>query len=254
MARKGFIVIDRKILAWRWYKDQNVKNLFLHLLITANYKNHAAGSVEVQRGQRLTSLDTLVRETGLTSQNVRTALKKLENSGEITRKSTNRFTLITICNYDKYQRLESAEQQTANKQLTNEQQTTNTPANNKQLRYNQENQDITRECIESTNQDKYLKERQNPQLHPPTLEDIRGYVQSKGYHFDAGKLFSHYAANGWHMGQTPILNWQAACDKWNETEKERYASKRDRMKPKGTPSYDLEEIRKNAWSNTEVRF
>lgn len=68
----------------------------------------------------MTSLDKLSDETGLTVQEVKTALKKLISSKCITKKSTNKYTIITVVNYDSYQ-------QTNNKPITNGQQTNNKP-------------------------------------------------------------------------------------------------------------------------------
>ena len=55
--------------------------------------------------------------TGLSVQNVRTSLNKLKSTHEITSKTTNKYTYITINNFNDYQ-------ETTNK-LTNNQQTTN---------------------------------------------------------------------------------------------------------------------------------
>ena len=36
---EGWIKLHRQILDWEWYDDINVKVLFLHLLLTANYED-----------------------------------------------------------------------------------------------------------------------------------------------------------------------------------------------------------------------
>ena len=35
----GFIKIHRSLLEWEWYQDTNTKTVFIHLLLTANYKD-----------------------------------------------------------------------------------------------------------------------------------------------------------------------------------------------------------------------
>jgi hypothetical protein len=51
----------------------------------------------------------------------------LESTGEILKKSTNKYTLITICNYERYQSFdEQSNKQTTNKQQTNNKQSTTT--------------------------------------------------------------------------------------------------------------------------------
>ena len=35
----GFIKVHRRMIEWGWYSDPNTKALFLHLLLTATYKD-----------------------------------------------------------------------------------------------------------------------------------------------------------------------------------------------------------------------
>ena len=76
-----WIKLNRNMLEWRWYKDQNTKALFIHLLIKASIKNQDYRDVSVRRGELVTSLATLANETGLSIQNVRTALGHLKSTG-----------------------------------------------------------------------------------------------------------------------------------------------------------------------------
>lgn len=125
----GWIKIHRRLLDWEWYDDNNVVRVFLHLLLTANYEPKKWHGQTIERGTLITGRIALAQETNLSEQQVRTALKKLESTGEITTKSTNQFTIITICNYERYQTTETAEQPTNqptnNQQITNEQPTNN---------------------------------------------------------------------------------------------------------------------------------
>lgn len=98
-----YVKISRKILEWEWYTDVNTKVLFLHILLKANWKPGRFQGIEIPRGSFVTSLQNLAVETGLTIRNVRTALKHLENTGEVTSNRHAKFSVITIKNYDKYQ-------------------------------------------------------------------------------------------------------------------------------------------------------
>lgn len=99
-----YIKLYRKISKWQWYTDIPVKVLFIHLVISASYSDHLWRDIEIKRGQYLSTISDLARETGLTEKQVRGALTKLEKSREISRKSLkNRFTIIKILNYDNYQ-------------------------------------------------------------------------------------------------------------------------------------------------------
>ena len=117
----GHIRLHRSITEWEWYKNINTKVVFLHCLLKANWKDGRFEGKEVPRGSFVTSLKHLSLELGLSQQAIRTALDHLIETGEINKQTTNRFSLISVVNYDIYQ----IEQQTDNKQITNEQQTNN---------------------------------------------------------------------------------------------------------------------------------
>lgn len=120
----GFVKIDRKILDWEWYQDSNVSRVFFHLLIKANFVSKKWRGIEIKRGQLITSSKTLSVELGLSNQKIRTAINKLKSTNEITIKTTNKFSCISIVSYDKFQDINNQ----GNKQITNKQQT-----NNKQI-------------------------------------------------------------------------------------------------------------------------
>lgn len=131
-----WISIHRKFKDWQWYKNINVKTLFIHLLLKANFKDNYWKDMEIKRGQVLTSIEHLSQETGLTVQQTRTAINKLKSTGEITIKSTSQYSLITIEKYNIYQKNDKkitnnvTNNATINQQTNNKQVTTNNKDNN----------------------------------------------------------------------------------------------------------------------------
>lgn len=121
MEPQGWVKLHRKIIKWEWYSDINVCRVFLHLLLTANHEDAKWQGIEIARGQKLTSREHLAQETNLSTMQVRLALTKLKTTREITSKTTNRYTVITIVNYDFHQ--QNNQQHT--KQITNKQPTDN---------------------------------------------------------------------------------------------------------------------------------
>lgn len=99
-----FIKIYRKMLNWEWYTDVNTTKLFLHCLLRANWKPGRWRGYKYDRGQFITSLAKLSKETGLTVRQVRTALEHLIETGEVTSKNFPRFRIITVLAYDDYQK------------------------------------------------------------------------------------------------------------------------------------------------------
>jgi len=117
----GHIKLDRKILNWEWYTDVNTCKLFLHLLLKANWEDGRFQGVEVPRGSFASSYQILATETGLTVQNVRTALNHLKSTGELTVNQHAKFSVFTLKNYDKYQSPNTV----SNSQITGDQLATN---------------------------------------------------------------------------------------------------------------------------------
>lgn len=100
---QGYIMLHRKILNWEWYTETNTKSLFIHLLLMANHADEKWRGEIIKRGTLITSYGSLSAQTGLSVQQIRTCLKNLEKTGDITRNPTQRNTLIIVTNYEFYQ-------------------------------------------------------------------------------------------------------------------------------------------------------
>ena len=98
-----YIKLFRRLLKWEWYTDVNTTKLFLHCLLKANWKDGSWHGYKYKRGQFITSLASLARETGLTVKEVRTALKHLERTGEVASWHDSKIRIITVISYDQYQ-------------------------------------------------------------------------------------------------------------------------------------------------------
>lgn len=125
----SWIKIHNKLLDWEWASCPETMALWIHILLRANYEDKRWQGITIPRGSFVTSVDNLASKTGLSAQQVRTSLKRLISTNEITSKSTNRFTIITVCKYDSYQLNEESinkqNNEPNNNQATNEQQTDN---------------------------------------------------------------------------------------------------------------------------------
>lgn len=117
-----FIKLDRNIERWRWFKNKNTLIVFLWLLLNANVSDHEFEHEIIHRGEVATSLRNVSMTTGLTIREVRTAFLHLKSTGEVTSRSCNRYQVISIVNYDKYQDNRQAERQT-NRQASDKQAT-----------------------------------------------------------------------------------------------------------------------------------
>lgn len=95
----GFVAFPRGLTTWEWYDDPNTCRLFIHLLLTANWKDKPWHGMTIRAGSRVTSRRVLAEETGLSEMQVRTALQHLETTGYLTISRTAKFSVIAINNY-----------------------------------------------------------------------------------------------------------------------------------------------------------
>lgn len=102
----GWIKIYNKFLQWEWFDIAEMVQLFLYLLLNANYKDVVWRGVVVKRGQLITSRDKIGKDLRLTERQARTCLSRLKSTGEISIKATNKYSIITICKYDEYQNVD----------------------------------------------------------------------------------------------------------------------------------------------------
>ena len=138
----GFIKLHRQLLDWEWYNDMKVKHVFIHLLLTANFRPKRWRGIEIKRGQIVIGKKKLGATLGLSMQEIKTVFSKLQNSGEITIKATNLYTLVTLVNFDVYQEKESKSNQQSNQRATN-----NTTNEQPQLKKDKNNTNTNREQI-----------------------------------------------------------------------------------------------------------
>ncbi|EOD7887119.1 TPA: DnaD domain-containing protein [Staphylococcus aureus] len=106
----GWISIDRSIQNHWLFKEKRTFSKFeawIYLLMEANHSKAKVpiGNqiVTVERGQRLTSILTLSDLFNWSRFKVKTFLDLLESDGMLEVKTTSKYTLITIVNYDFYQ-------------------------------------------------------------------------------------------------------------------------------------------------------
>lgn len=144
-----WIKVHRKILEWEWYKDNNTKSLFIHLLIRANHSPQKWQGIMVGTGQILTGRKQLSKETGISEQSIRTSLNRLKSTNELTIESTSKYSIITLNNYNIYNNNNYDNNQQINQQA-NQQLTSNQPATNQQLTTNK-----------NVKNDKHVKHKEN---------------------------------------------------------------------------------------------
>ena len=143
---RGYLKLWRALQDWEWYTDSKMVHLFIHLLIRANIRDEKWRGVEVKRGQIIVGRRVLSAETGISQQSIRTCLNRLKSTNEVTIKTTSKYSIITILEYEKYQSNDNGQpsNQPTNQPATNQQLTSNQPLIKKAKKAkNNNNADVT---------------------------------------------------------------------------------------------------------------
>lgn len=161
MSEKGFVKLDRKVMSWGWKRDYKMVALWVEILLQANISDREYKGEKFERGTFPTSHKELSNNTGLSVQSVRTCLKRLKSTNEITIKSTNKGMKISVVKWDEYQGGGSKSNKQNNKQ-SNIQLTSNQQATNKQLTTLEEIKKERNKEIKNIYKNKIFKEDKLP--------------------------------------------------------------------------------------------
>lgn len=99
-----WIKLYRKICDWGWYHEPNMVHLYVYFMLKAKLVVGNNGTSEAW--QLNTTLRLLTKATGISERSIRTCLTRLQRTGEIEYLPgvSHKQSIITICNYDSYQK------------------------------------------------------------------------------------------------------------------------------------------------------
>lgn len=169
----------------------------MNLLLMANWTDSVWQGMTIKRGQLVTGRKALAVQTGLSEQTVRTSLNRLKSTNEITIASTNKFSVITIVNYGKFQDISEMLTSTSTNNPTNDQ-----PATNQQLTTNKQEKQG----------EQGIKPRKR--FTPPSVDEVAAYCRERGNGVDAKRFVDFYASKGWKVGSSGMKDWRAAVRNW----------------------------------------
>ena len=127
---RGYVRLWRKSLDPGWIKNHKLWAFWTYCLLKASHKEFDAivglQVVHLMPGQFIFGLRVASKETGLTIREIRTILDFLRKAENLTIKTTNKFSVITIINWHTYQGDDSRNDTLNDKQVANKGQHTNT--------------------------------------------------------------------------------------------------------------------------------
>ena len=201
----GWIRMQRGIVDHWVFSEADALKLWVYLLMSANYEDKSrmfnGRLTQVRRGQLIYGRHAVSQRLGISEAKLRRYMKQFIKDEMISQQITNKYSVITITCYEKYQ---DASQQTAGKAPTKRRQTT-TP---EQVTIN------------------------NKQHIPPSVGEVESYCESRGNGIKAEAFVDYYEARGWMIGKNKMKSWQSAVRTWENRRKE--------QEPKNTKTWELE--------------
>ena len=195
---KGWVKLHRQLIDNPIFKNDKLFRVFMYCILKASHSEHdqLVGDVivKVKSGQFVTGRKAISSDNGLTEQNERTALSKLEKLNILTSKPTNKFSLISITNWGKYQQ-------------DNQQVTSSQPTSNQQVTTNKNGKNGENE--KKTNFSK-------PSL-PELIDYFGGYATEKSFFINRDepeKFYDFYESKNWMVGKAKMKDWKASVRNW----------------------------------------
>jgi hypothetical protein len=149
--------------------------------------------IEILPGQFIYGRKKASEETGLSERETRTCLQSLIKMQNVTIKTTNKFSIITIINWDSYQAQDEDNDQQNDQQLTN-----NRPTTDQQL----------------TTYKNEKNEKKRNIFIVPSFDEVQAYCLSRNNGINPQAFIDYYAARGWMLGKSKMKDWKAAVRTW----------------------------------------
>lgn len=212
MIDGDWVKLHRKILDSRVFSDPKALKVWVWCLCKAGYRDRWFDNTEIPAGSFVTGRKSGSAETHLDESSFYRAMQRLDSWGMIAQKSNNRWTLVSICNWQLYQDAVEAERTTDEQRMNNQRTTDEQPVNTRE------------ESKESKEGKEHTKTgRKRPSVFvKPTLEEVTAYCRERGNDIDPEEFLDYYQARAWKFrsGQ-PMKDWKATVRTWEKRDKEK---------------------------------
>ena len=66
--------------------------------------------------------------------------------------------------------------------------------------------------------DIYIEKSKEKRFTPPTLDEVKAYIEENHYNVDAERFINFYESKGWMIGKNKMKDWKAGVRNWNASE------------------------------------
>ena len=166
----NYVKIRRDLIERGWKPD--MISLWIHLLLMAEEEDREINGVMVPRGSVMTTMMGLAKSVGVEYPRLRYMLISMQIHNGLTIKSSNKYTIITLSDFESYIVDENAFSQADSQQIS------------KQIHNGRENEEkvtkekIERDCLGLVNERKKRVSKDTPKKESPKVTD---FVDRPGY-------------------------------------------------------------------------
>lgn len=233
MAESGYIKLFRQIEDWRFWDSPKHTQVWVHLLIKANWKEtgYKYGQ-ELKPGETVITLRSFAEECGISRSTLVRVLNDLQEAQQIDRSLRQGKTFIKVHNYAVFQQSESQAWDTDGTEMS-QKRDKNEPA---PLSINRRSKEVKN------------KRNNTREAQPPTLSEIKTFIEVEKLRTKPERFFEYYQERNWRG----ITDWKAKAREWDKTEVQRPQQKEIRKVP--VPDYmDPEKVREREEQERELR-
>lgn len=197
------------------------QSVIVNLMYDVCYKETAFNIfghvITLQPGQLVITLRSYPEKCGkgVSTQKLRTILKRLETAGFLTQKATQGKTLITLLHWEEYQNTGKEITQTE----THKQHTSNTASTQEQHIKEESKKARREETNKGTNANDICMHAQKQK--PDSVDEVKAYFLNKEWsisfdtHEEAEKFYDYNESTGWINDKgEPFKDWKRIADLW----------------------------------------
>ena len=197
---EGFTKFPNDLRAAPWRNEPKTVAVYFFLRMNAVHFPSGWNCIPMEPGQILSGRAQIAAETGLTQNEVRTALEHLKRTGYITIKTTNKYSVFSFVDKENWGCFDEC--------------TTSSPTSESTSRPPADHQQTTtlKRYRDTDTKETVPRKR----FSPPSVDEVAAYCQERGNTVDAQTFCDFYAAKGWRVGAQPMKDWRAAVRTWEK--------------------------------------
>ena len=222
----GFITLHRSVQKhWIWQEPEALK-FWMALLLEANWQEKKTmfnGSLlTVKRGELVFGRIKYSRELNISQKKIRRYIALLEQENMITKgqQKSNKFSLISITNYESFQKRASKGpakgQQNGSERASQEPVMTGDASCSGPAKGQQE----TQKGATSKQETNKTIGGKLKRFIPPEISEVQEYCLERKNNIDAETFIDFYSATNWMRGKNKVKDWKACVRTWEKNRRD----------------------------------